>query len=104
MGFKEEPTGYVKTVVSDLQGSWGNLRDTVLEHFGFPDSDRLMFHVHEGMSWESVRNLEKMKEEITLIKNIANQTTVHEDISFWISDVHDTYQRTLRAIQEGEAE
>ncbi|RLV59947.1 hypothetical protein D5018_09715 [Parashewanella curva] len=104
MGFQEEPTGYIKTVVSDLQGDWENLRDAVLEHFDFPDSDRLIFHVYEGMSWESVRNLEKMKQEIILIKNIANQTKVHEDISFWISSVHDTFERTLKAIEEGEAE
>ncbi len=104
MGFKEEPAGYIKTVISDLQGGWENLKDAVLEHYGFPDSDRLIFHVHEGMSWECVRNLDKMRDEIVLIKNIANQTTVHEDISFWIEDVHNTYERALKAIKEGEAE
>ena len=104
MGFKEEPTGYIKTVVSELQGSWGNLKNVVADSYGFPNSDKLMFHIHEGMSWESVRNLEKMKEEITLIKNIANQTSVHEDITFWINDVYSTYLRTVKSIKEGEAE
>ena len=35
MNFESEPTGYEKTAVSDLQGSWGNLRDAVVENYGF---------------------------------------------------------------------
>ena len=58
-GFDTEATGYEKTAISDLQGSWGNLRDAVVEKFGFPDSERLLFHIDEAMSWESVRNLKK---------------------------------------------
>jgi len=53
MPFVTEPTGYEKTAISDLQGSWGNLRDAVVENFGFPDSDRLLFHINEAMSWEA---------------------------------------------------
>ncbi len=57
MTFITEPIGYEKTAISELQGSWGNLRDAVIKNFGFPESDKLLFHINEAMSWESVRNL-----------------------------------------------
>jgi len=50
MAFETEPAGYEKTALSDLQGAWSHLRNVVVEHFGFPDSDRLLFHIDEGMS------------------------------------------------------
>ena len=104
MGFKEEPTGYIKTVVSELQGSWGNLKNAVADSYGFPNSDKLMFHIHEGMSWESVRNLDKMKEVLVLIKNIVNQDEIPDEVIFWVDDVHDALLDTLKAIKNGEAE
>jgi hypothetical protein len=52
MSFQEEPTGYDKTALSDLQGAWQNLRDTVVEKHPFPEWERLLFHIDEGMSWE----------------------------------------------------
>ena len=61
MTFYEEPTHYEKTVISDLQGAWENLRQTVVEHHPFPESKRLLFHVNEGMSWESVRDLSQRR-------------------------------------------
>jgi len=57
MGFQTEPTSYEKTALSDLQGAWIGLREAVVYDFGFPDSDKLLFHIDEAMSWESVRNL-----------------------------------------------
>ena len=50
MGFETEPAGYEKTAFSDLQGSWINLREAVVEYFGFPDSDKLLFHIDEAMN------------------------------------------------------
>ncbi len=57
MAFNEEPEGYEKTTLSDLQEAWENLRSAVLEYHPFPESDRLLFHINEGMSWESNPNL-----------------------------------------------
>ena len=104
MSFDKEPTGYIKTAISDLQGSWENLRDSVAENFGFHDSDRIMFHIHEGMSWESVRNLDKMHKAIILIQNIANQTKAPDEVIYWISDVHETFNQALIAIKDGRSE
>jgi hypothetical protein len=36
MAFDKEPSGYKKTVLSDLQGAWQNLRDTVVSMRDFP--------------------------------------------------------------------
>jgi hypothetical protein len=56
MAFEKVPGGYEKTVLSDLQGAWQNLRDAVVEHAGFTGWERALLHIDEGMSWESVRN------------------------------------------------
>tara|TARA_R110001583_G_scaffold98771_1_gene243810 strand:+ start:3708 stop:3860 length:153 start_codon:yes stop_codon:yes gene_type:complete len=44
MPFPTEPTHYIKTSLSDIQGAWANLRDQVIEEFGFKVSEKLIFH------------------------------------------------------------
>lgn len=61
MPFYKEPKGYAKTALSDLQGAWGNLRELIVVNAPFPEWKILLFHVDEAMSWESVRNLERMR-------------------------------------------
>ena len=104
MSFNTEPTGYEKTALSDLQGAWGNLRSAVIESFGFPDSDKLLFHINEAMSWESVRNLKKMEGTLLLIQNIAAQTESPEEVVEWLGDVRLSFEGTLEAIAEESAE
>lgn len=60
MVFNDEPMQYKKSILSDLEGAWSNLRDAVAERHPFPESQRLLFHIDEGMSWENVRDLEQM--------------------------------------------
>ncbi len=57
VSFDAEPTGYEKTILSDLQGAWQCLREEVAENPGFNGWERALFHIDEAMSWESVRNL-----------------------------------------------
>lgn len=104
MAFITEPTGYEKTAISDLQGSWGNLRDAVVENFGFPDSDKLLFHIDEAMSWESVRNLKIMKSTFILVQNIALQKEAPEEVIEWVDDVRESLDAAFEAIAEGKAE
>ena len=104
MSFKPEPDGYEKTEISDLQGSWGNLRDSVVEHYGFPDSDKLLFHIDEAMSWESVRNLNIMKKTFILVQNIAINANAPEEIIEWIDDVRESLDSAVAAIEEGTAQ
>ena len=103
MVFITEPTGYEKTAISDLQGSWGNLRDAVVENFGFTDSDKLIFHIDEAMSWESVRNLKLMKETFILVQNISVQANAPKEVIEWVDEVRESLDEAFEAIAEGEA-
>ena len=103
MSFDTEPTGYEKTALSDLQGSWGLLRNAVVENFGFPDSEKLLFHIDEAMSWESVRNLKQMKSTLLLVQNIITQTESPEEVIEWVNDVKQSLDATFEAIAEGNA-
>jgi hypothetical protein len=87
MSFYKEPKHYEKTALSDLQGSWTILRDTVVENFGFPGSDKIIFHIDEAMSWECVRDLNRMYPLINLIHNLANQREAPESIIECIMEV-----------------
>ena len=80
MSFYKEPTTYEKTALSDLQGAWTVLRDAVVENFGFPGSDKIIFHIDEAMSWECVRNLNRMYPLINLIHNLANQQLTPDNL------------------------
>jgi len=102
MGFQTEPTGYAKTALSDLQGAWGNLRHAVVDNFGFPDSDKLLFHIDEAMSWESVRNLERMKSTLLLVQNIISQSDTPEAIKECLGDVRENLEEVFLAKEEGE--
>ena len=102
MSFYTEPTGYQKTIVSDLQGAWENLREAVVENPGFKDWDRLLFHVDEAMSWESVRDLDRMKATLTVIRNLAAQTDISEEPAQWIQQVSSILDKVLEKIRGGE--
>ena len=104
MAFITEPTGYEKTALSDLQGSWGNLRDAVIANFGFPDSDNLIFQIDEAMSWESVRNLKNMKSTFIVVQNIALQSEAPEEVIEWVDDVRENLNSAFEAVAEGKAE
>jgi hypothetical protein len=99
--FPQEPSSYSKTALSDLQGAWANLRETVVSRFGFPSSDRLLFHIDEATSWECVRNLEQMKEALLLVHNIAAQSAPGE-VNELVEAVRESLQEVQSAIAEGE--
>lgn len=101
MPFDEEPSGYTKTVMSDLQGAWQNLRDAVVEAHPFSESQKLLFHIDEGMSWENVRNLDRMRKALLLIRNIAAQSETPDELFEWIETVRATLDEALAAIAEG---
>ncbi len=94
--FIKEPTSYEKTALSDLQGAWLELRHMVVELFGFPASDRLLFHIDEAMSWESVRDLNQMKHTFLLVHNIAIQADAPEEIIRCIDDVRDALEEAIQ--------
>ncbi|MGB6068397.1 MAG: hypothetical protein WBG50_26605 [Desulfomonilaceae bacterium] len=87
MTFYEEPHHYEKTIFSDLQGAWEILRAAVAENHPFPESDSLLFHIDEAMSWESVRNLSRMRKALLLIQNIANVNQTPDEVTEGIEEV-----------------
>ena len=103
MGFIKEHRTLYKTALSDLQGSWQNLRDEVLQHHPFHDSQRLIFQIDEGMSWEAVRDLEYMKKTLVLIRNIATQAKAPTEVLESIEYVWQNLQEVFVAISEGKA-
>ncbi|MDJ0829283.1 MAG: hypothetical protein QNI92_05480 [Desulfobacterales bacterium] len=101
MVFFKEPAGYEKTALSDLQGSWKLLRDTVVDEFGFKDSDKMLFHIDEALSWECVRDLSRMQTIILLIYNIAKQSSAPQSVIECIEGVKYNYDSVLEAIKDG---
>jgi hypothetical protein len=97
MSFYKESTHYEKTALSDLQGAWTTLRDTVVENFGFPRSDKIIFHIDEAMSWECVRDLNRMYPLIGLIHNLANQHNAPESIIESIIEVRRNFEEVRTA-------
>lgn len=102
MVFTEEPTQYTKTGLSDLQGAWQNLRDDVVRAWPFPESQRMLFHIDEGMSWESVRNLERMRGTLVLIENIISQSECPAEVAEGVETVRENLEEVFEAIAAGE--
>ena len=102
MSFEVEPTGYEKTVLSELQGAWQNLRDEVTEQAGFPDWQWALFHIEEAISWESVRNLQYMRKSLVLVRNLLGQDGVPVTVKECLDVVNDMMTETLHALNEGE--
>ncbi len=95
MAFVEEPTGYEKTILSDLQGAWGLLRQSVVDAKGFEGWDRAIFHIDEAMSWESVRNLKRMPPLLLVIKNLCTQGNAPQEVIENIREVDDMLREVL---------
>jgi len=96
MTFPTESSGYEKTILSDLQGAWTLLRDSVVETGGFDGWNRVLFHIDEAMSWESVRNLGRMPPLLLIIRNLCLQGGAPEEVIENLEAVHDILQETIR--------
>jgi hypothetical protein len=96
MSLTKEPTGYEKTILSDLQGAWGLLRQSVVEtEEAFESWERVVFHIDEAMSWESVRNLQRMPPLILIIKNICTQGQAQHEIIANIQEIENILEEVL---------
>ena len=98
MPFTEEPTGYEKTILSDLQGSWSLLRDSVVGSSGFEGWDRAIFHIDEAMSWETVRNLKRMPPLLLIIRNICTQGKAPQEVLENIQELDEILKEVLSEI------
>jgi hypothetical protein len=102
MAFHTELNGYVKTALSDLQGAWGNLRHNVVAPGPFPQFERRLFHIDEGMSWERVRDLSVMEKALPLVRNIAAQAKeVPNSIREDIESVQEAFEEARAQLRSG---
>ncbi len=95
MAFPTEPTGYEKTILSDLQGAWGVLRESIVNSAGFEGWDRALFHIDEAMSWETVRNLRLMPPLLLVIRNLCIQGKASDEVIQNIDNVNEILTETL---------
>jgi len=95
MAFRGEPTGYQKTIFSDLQGAWSLLRDSVVDAAGFKGWDRAIFHIDEAMSWETVRNLKLMPPLLLIIRNICIQGKAPQEVKENIRELDEILKEVL---------
>lgn len=96
MAFPTERTGYEKTILSDLQGAWILLRQSVVDTEGFDGWDRVLFHVDEAMSWEAVRDLARMPPLLLIIRNLCSQGGAPREVMGTIEDVNDILREVLQ--------
>lgn len=89
MSFPTESAGYQKTVLLDLQGAWEVLRQSVVDSAGFEGWERAIFHIDEAMSWETVRNLERMPPLLLIVRNLCLTGKAPEEVIENIEDVED---------------
>jgi len=95
MKFKTEPTGYQKTILSDLQGAWNVFRQTVVDNVGFEGWEKVLFHTDEAMSWETVRDLKFMPPLVIIIRNLCSQGNAPEEVLLLLNDIHELLEETL---------
>jgi len=98
MALVQEPTGYEKTILSELQGAWSLLRESVVEAAGFKGWDRAIFHIDEAMSWETVRNLKRMPPLLLIIRNICKQGKAPDEVLEGIREVDEILKEVLSEI------
>jgi endonuclease IV len=102
MSFFSEPSSYEKTILSDLKGAWECLREAVVEHAGFEGWDRVLFHIDEALSWETVRHLERMEPLVVLIRNLAVQGNAPQEVFEEIAEITDILKEVYQAIKQNE--
>jgi hypothetical protein len=95
MSFITESTGYQKTVLSDLQGAWEVFRQSVIDSGGFETCDRVLFHTDEAMSWETVRNLNRMNPLLMIIRNLCMQGEATDDVMLHLEEIKNILDETL---------
>jgi len=93
--YPTEPNGYQKTILSDLQGAWSVFRQSVVDTGGFKNWDRVLFHTDEAMSWETVRNLDRMPSLVLIIRNLCVQSGISGDVMLNLEETADILEETL---------
>ena len=97
MAFIVEQTGYERTILSDLQGAWTLLRQSVVDAESFDHADRVLFHIDEAMSWETVRSLNRMPPLLLIISNLCRLGHAPNEVMECVDAVTEILQDVLEA-------
>ena len=84
-----------KTILSDLQGAWEVFRQSVIDSSDFENWDRVLFHTDEAMSWETVRNLNRMPPLVLIIRNLCVQSGASGEIMLNLEEISNILEETL---------
>jgi hypothetical protein len=63
---------------------------------GFDGWDRVIFHIDEAMSWESVRNLDRMPPLLLIIRNLCSQGKAPPEVMENIEDVKNILEEVMQ--------
>ena len=97
MAFAKESLGFEKTILSDLQEAWEDLRESVVRYWDFDGSNLAILYINEAMSWEVVRNFKRMEPLLAKIGNICARAEADEDI---LKNVERVDQILKKAVSE----
>ena len=71
------------------------MRESVVESGGFEHWDRVLFHVDEGMSRETVRSLNRMPPLVLIIRNLCVQGGAPGEILRNLDDVEEVLKEAV---------
>ena len=100
MNFQTTPTGYKKTILSDLQGAWSIFREAVVDTGGFKGACDVLFYTDEAMSWEVVRNLKLMPYLIHIISESCLIGDAPKEVMQALNRLDDILEETLEIYPE----
>jgi len=66
-----------------------------------PDCERLLVHIDEAMSWESVRDLDKMRSALLLVRNLPMRNGVPGEIVMSVNEVAENLDEVFSEIAKG---
>ena len=99
MADKKEPSGFEKTILSDLRNAWRLLEDFAIEYRDFEGCNLAILHINEAMSWEVVRDLKKMAGLIVKIRKICVRGKADKKVMEHIENVDVLLRKALSEIE-----
>ncbi len=100
MAISKESTGFEKTIFSDLQETWEKLRDSVFRYSNFDGCNLAVLRINEAMSWEVVRDMERMGPLLADIGDVCVRGNADDDILDNIGKVDAALRKVLPEIPE----
>jgi hypothetical protein len=75
----------------------------VVDHASFPGWERVLFHIDEAMSWETVRHLERREPLLLLIRNLAAQGQAPAEVLEAMEEIAEILQEGQSDVKRGKS-